>query len=153
MSMAYSSEQRRAYEREYYKKTKERHRKRRQIDARKYYNKHKKRRLEYAKEYKKEKGARQLERDRQFRQANKSQMLLRRGGKCVDCGLMDARVLTFDHRDPRQKTRKVAALMTAAPGTVRFAKLLLEVDLCDVRCHNCHFIRTITEGHNVFRRK
>lgn len=75
------------------------------------------------------------------------QMLARRGGKCVDCGLDDHRVLSFDHVNPKEKSRHVSALMTAKPGSVRWRLLEVEADKCEIRCLNCHHIRSMRLGH------
>ncbi|HEY8758037.1 MAG TPA: hypothetical protein VIN74_06035 [Candidatus Limnocylindria bacterium] len=57
---------------------------------------------------------------------------------CVDCGEADAVVLEFDHRDPKTKRAEVGRLInTSTIGIVR-----AEIDKCDVRCGNCHRIRT-----------
>jgi hypothetical protein len=62
---------------------------------------------------------------------------------CVDCGTPDTRVLEFDHRDPAQKRAEVSVL--ASNGySVRTVKD--EVAKCDVRCANCHTIRTREQG-------
>ena len=58
---------------------------------------------------------------------------------CVDCGISDVRVLQFDHKelkinDPNR--RGFGELMTSRP------KLIAEIAKCDVRCANCHMIRT-----------
>lgn len=58
---------------------------------------------------------------------------------CVDCGLRDVRVLEFDHRDPEAKRAEISVL--AATG-YSLAAVQAEVRLCDVRCANCHIIRT-----------
>lgn len=58
---------------------------------------------------------------------------------CVDCGNRDIRVLEFDHRDRTLKTRDVAVLATEGYG---IARVQAEVAKCDVRCANCHRIRT-----------
>lgn len=55
---------------------------------------------------------------------------------CVDCGISDIRVLQFDHRDPDEKYMPVAHL-TSSIGLLK-----KEVAKCDVRCANCHMIRT-----------
>ena len=60
---------------------------------------------------------------------------------CVDCGESDLVVLDFDHRDPTQKIQTVAALTRTAP----LAVLLAEIAKCDVRCGNCHRIRTVEQ--------
>lgn len=60
---------------------------------------------------------------------------------CVDCGETDPLVLEFDHRDPSSKTHEVARLIS----TGRLEVLRAEIDKCDVRCANCHRIRTATQ--------
>ncbi len=62
-----------------------------------------------------------------------------RGHPCVDCGNRDVRVLEFDHRDGTTKERDVAVLATEGYG---IARVRAEVEKCDVRCANCHRIRT-----------
>ena len=57
---------------------------------------------------------------------------------CVDCGEADPVVLEFDHRDPGTKKAEVGRLMNnTTVGVVR-----AEIEKCDVRCGNCHRIRT-----------
>lgn len=57
---------------------------------------------------------------------------------CVDCGYdEDPVALDFDHRDPGQK-----AFTIAEAGTVALSLLLLELAKCDVRCANCHRVKT-----------
>lgn len=57
---------------------------------------------------------------------------------CVDCGESDPVVLDFDHVDPASKSDNVSRLMsTASPGV-----LLREIVKCQVRCANCHRMRT-----------
>lgn len=58
---------------------------------------------------------------------------------CVDCATDDIRVLEFDHRDRAEKEERVSALVCA--GYV-WPTILVEVEKCDVRCANCHRIRT-----------
>lgn len=84
---------------------------------------------------------------RYLREVNKAAMLLRLGMRCVDCGITDERVLSFDHIDPRSKSSHVTALMTAKRGSKRWAALLAEVDKCEIRCLNCHHIRSKSLGH------
>ena len=61
---------------------------------------------------------------------------------CIDCGVMDPRVLEFDHRDPDSKVSAVAVL--AGQGW-SLASVAAEVAKCDVRCANCHRIRTVEQ--------
>jgi hypothetical protein len=60
---------------------------------------------------------------------------------CVDCREADPVVLEFDHRDPKTKKADVGRLIhTSTVAIVR-----AEVEKCDVRCGNCHRIRTATQ--------
>jgi hypothetical protein len=58
---------------------------------------------------------------------------------CVDCGETDLRVLDFDHREPAQKRQLVTKLVRWATN---WHTVLQEIAKCDVRCANCHRIRT-----------
>jgi hypothetical protein len=58
---------------------------------------------------------------------------------CVDCGIDDPRVLEFDHRDGVAKTAAVAQL---ARWGYALRRVQEEVAKCDVRCANCHRVRT-----------
>lgn len=68
---------------------------------------------------------------------------------CVDCGQADIRVLEFDHRNPSEKLANVGRM---AKDGVGIPMLMREVAKCDVRCANCHRVRTIIEGHCSVRR-
>jgi hypothetical protein len=56
---------------------------------------------------------------------------------CLDCGLRDADVLEFDHRE--EKTANLSALV--GWGT-SISRLRSEIARCDVVCVNCHRRRT-----------
>jgi hypothetical protein len=58
---------------------------------------------------------------------------------CVDCGENNPIVLEFDHRDGVEKTNCVS-IMSA--NKVSINNLIKEINKCDVRCANCHKIRT-----------
>lgn len=59
---------------------------------------------------------------------------------CVDCGNDDIRVLQFDHREMvGQKAKRVSEYMNS------FGRMLQEISKCDVRCANCHMIRTFEQ--------
>ena len=64
---------------------------------------------------------------------------------CVDCGNTDIRVLEFDHRGD-DKVCDVSRLMASG-----LDKLKAEVLKCDVRCKNCHAIKTYERLGNVWR--
>lgn len=57
---------------------------------------------------------------------------------CVDCGECDSVVLEFDHRDPSTKSTEVGRLVHMSTVDA----LLAEIDKCDVRCGNCHRMKT-----------
>jgi len=65
---------------------------------------------------------------------------------CVDCGFSDIRALQFDHRDRSKKLANVSYLMKHCAST---EKLMAEIAKCDVRCANCHFIRSAEERHHL----
>jgi hypothetical protein len=56
---------------------------------------------------------------------------------CVDCGETDIVVLQFDHLS--DKTRDVSTMLT---GTWSWAAIDREMAKCDVRCANCHRLKT-----------
>lgn len=61
---------------------------------------------------------------------------------CIDCGVRDIRVLEFDHRNPDDKVMPVSKLATLGWS---LATVQREVSKCDVRCANCHRIKTVEE--------
>ena len=63
---------------------------------------------------------------------------------CVDCNTKDVRVLDFDHRDPNTKLFTISA---AIGRTKSKSAVLKEISKCDVRCANCHRIRTWEENN------
>ena len=57
---------------------------------------------------------------------------------CVDCGYnADPRALDFDHKDTSDKTFNLAKGQKYS-----MAVMMAEVAKCDVRCANCHRIKT-----------
>jgi hypothetical protein len=65
---------------------------------------------------------------------------------CADCGgAFQPYQMDFDHRDPSTKAFQVTDRLT-----VSRARLLAEIDKCDVICANCHAIRTY--AHAIERR-
>jgi len=56
---------------------------------------------------------------------------------CVDCGETDIVVLEFDHQG-----NKIADISTYAMGGRSWEIVKAEIDKCEVRCANCHRLRT-----------
>lgn len=62
---------------------------------------------------------------------------------CIDCGFNShPAALHFDHRDPSMKVMAISKMLSFS-----MEKILAEIEKCDVRCANCHAIRTATEQH------
>lgn len=62
---------------------------------------------------------------------------------CLDCGNSDIRVLEFDHRLPKGGRRHAISFYTYRQTSLK--RLQVEIDKCDVRCANCHRIKTSLE--------
>ena len=58
--------------------------------------------------------------------------------KCIDCGNKDYRVLDFDHIKGEKKNN-VSALIK---GSYSWELILKEILKCEIRCSNCHRIKT-----------
>lgn len=61
---------------------------------------------------------------------------------CVDCGATDIRVLEFDHQ--RDKITNIS-MMVDIHSLLSIQK---EIDKCEVRCANCHRIKTALSTDN-----
>ena len=58
---------------------------------------------------------------------------------CVDCGYRaHPQALEFDHRDPKAK------LFNISEKNYSWDRMLKEIAKCDIRCANCHRVRTFT---------
>jgi len=64
---------------------------------------------------------------------------------CVDCGENNILVLEFDHKDPSSKDGEVSVIITRSGSLKRLKE---EISKCDVRCANCHRIKTARENDN-----
>jgi len=64
-----------------------------------------------------------------------------RSHPCVDCGETDIVVLQFDHVRGK-KDVPISVMVTRGYSTQRIQK---EIEKCEVRCGNCHQIRTAHE--------
>lgn len=55
--------------------------------------------------------------------------------KCIDCGENDPVVLDFDHREPSNKFKSIARMLS---GHYSWESLQKEIIKCEIRCANCH---------------
>lgn len=62
---------------------------------------------------------------------------------CVDCGENDILVLEFDHKDRISKSSEISKMVK---GRATLAKVIQEIQKCDVRCANCHRRKTEVES-------
>ena len=58
---------------------------------------------------------------------------------CIDCGESRPATLQFDHRDPSTKEFAISKYLGKK---VPWERILKEMTKCNVRCANCHAIRT-----------
>jgi hypothetical protein len=65
---------------------------------------------------------------------------------CVDCGINDILVLEFDH--VKGKSENVSHLMRQGCSINRLKE---EIDLCEVRCCNCHRRKTLNRLGTHYR--
>lgn len=61
---------------------------------------------------------------------------------CVDCGETNPIVLTFDHVRGEKKFNISESVLRLQPS---WEKVVVEINKCDIRCANCHLIKTATE--------
>ena len=61
---------------------------------------------------------------------------------CADCGIKDFRVLDFDHKDTTTKLYNIADMLK---NGYSIKNIMLEIAKCEVRCSNCHRIRTASQ--------
>ena len=67
---------------------------------------------------------------------------------CVDCGQTDIRLLEFDHRED-----KVKAVTTMIHTGYSIENIRKEIAKCDVRCCNCHRLKTYERMGNTWHDK
>ena len=58
---------------------------------------------------------------------------------CMDCGEKDPIVPEFDHRDPINKFKVIAKILS---GHYSWESVNAEIEKCDIRCANCHRRKT-----------
>jgi hypothetical protein len=65
------------------------------------------------------------------------------GVPCMDCdGVFDWVAMDFDHRPEETKSFGLATKGTLVANPENIAKIMKEVDKCDLICSNCHRVRT-----------
>jgi hypothetical protein len=60
---------------------------------------------------------------------------------CVDCGEKNPIVLEFDHRETLEKAFSICSALSSH-SYVSMELLVSEIEKCDIRCANCHRIKT-----------
>lgn len=58
---------------------------------------------------------------------------------CIDCGISDIRLLEFDHVDPTTKLKCIGDMIRNRMSWIKIEK---EIAKCEVRCCNCHRLKT-----------
>ena len=62
---------------------------------------------------------------------------------CIGCGEANPVILEFDHRDPKTKISEISTLVSVNRNSWETVKQ--EIDKCDIRCANCHRMKTAKE--------
>lgn len=62
---------------------------------------------------------------------------------CVDCGNTDIRCLEFDH----VRGKKIADIARLLGSSTTWSTIEAEIAKCEVRCANCHRIKTLERGN------
>lgn len=66
---------------------------------------------------------------------------------CCDCGYnAHGAALEFDHVNPKEKTRTIASMMNMG-----WAAIKREMAKCEIRCANCHQIKSVTARREHYR--
>ena len=63
---------------------------------------------------------------------------------CIDCGETNPLKLEFDHRDRAEKDDSIAHMLSKTRSLVQIQN---EISKCDVRCSNCHKVKTAEEAN------
>lgn len=88
----------------------------------------------------------ELAKERQEKSRNYIQDVLQ-NSKCMDCENDNWRVLEFDHKDKSTKLYNISMMYDLSTETIQ-----KEIDKCEIRCANCHRIRTAKQ-FNTWRFK
>ncbi len=68
---------------------------------------------------------------------------------CIDCGISNPIVLEFDHINPETKTCNIS---DCVQNTMGFDRLKAEMAKCEIRCANCHRLKS-AKTYNYFNYK
>jgi len=80
------------------------------------------------------------------RQILKRKLINMMGGCCVDCGYSaNMAALDFDHRESEQKSFNLASGLSSKTDL----ECEVEASKCEIRCANCHRIKTHPEYAHV----
>jgi len=116
------------------------------------------RRKEYDKKYYKENRELRIEQQRLYSETHKDifkqkgiddrkriqEIKITRG--CIDCGYNKHPVaLDFDHINGERNPKRISNM----PGYYLWHKILAEMDKCEIRCANCHRIKTYETGQHI----
>ena len=64
---------------------------------------------------------------------------------CIDCGYNEhPAALHFDHMDRELKHSRVSSMING-----QLKKLFNEIRKCEIRCANCHAIKTVTNNEHM----
>lgn len=83
--------------------------------------------------------ATQREFQRNWMQARRQRALQYLGGICVQCGATED--LEIDHIDPAKKEHHISGRLS-----YRWEITVVELDKCQVLCHDCHVEKSRTDG-------
>jgi hypothetical protein len=137
-----NEEERKAYNKKYYKEHKEEHREEKKVYNKKYREEHKEEQKKYREEHKEDHKKRQKERIRIF----KKFCVEYKGSKCNCCGLKtdQLEVYDFHHLNRDEKEFSVGKMCHADKQMV-----IKELDKCILVCSNCHRTIEYERGYDL----
>ena len=87
---------------------------------------------------------------RKYHQSLRLESIRLLGGKCVDCGITDVRVLQLDHKELVRRKPTVER-----PGGRKILRAIVLGKIgkneLDLRCANCHMIKTYSKDKLKYR--